>query len=67
MDVFAILCSIFFSLIGMGMLSYAKKNASFILFGCGLGLMVYPYFVSNDILLVVIGLGLCGIAWFFKD
>ena len=33
---------------------------------CGLALMVFPYFVANNILLVLIGVGLMAIPYFFK-
>ena len=33
---------------------------------CGLGLMVFPYFVSNTALLVIVGLALSVIPYFLK-
>jgi hypothetical protein len=33
---------------------------------CGLALMVFPYFVSNNILLVGIGIALMAIPYFFR-
>ena len=34
---------------------------------CGFGLMIYPYFVSNTVLLVVIGAILMAIPFLFRD
>jgi hypothetical protein len=33
---------------------------------CGIGLMAFPYFLSNTVLLVVIGLALSVIPYFFR-
>ena len=67
MDGFAIVCAMFFGLIGMALIGRAKRNANIPQFICAILLMGYPYAVSNDIVLVIIGTVLCGVAWFFRD
>jgi hypothetical protein len=34
---------------------------------CGLALMIYPYFIGNNYLLVGIGIVLTAIPYFFRD
>ena len=67
MDAFGLIVTLFFSLVGMVVFASGKKNANLIHLACGILLMVYPYAVSNDILLVLIGAILSAIAWFFRD
>ena len=64
---FGIVCAIVFGLIGMMIFSSAKKNANFTRMAIAAGLMVYPYLISNNIALVVIGVGLCYLAWLVRD
>ena len=62
-----LLWGMLFGAIGLGMFLYGKKQRSLVPALCGLGLMIYPYFVSNAILLVVIGAALCAIPYFFRS
>lgn len=59
--------SLIFGLLGLGLFKYGKKDASITRTLCGLALMVYPYFVSNLIVLIVIGVGLIAIPFFIRD
>lgn len=45
-----------FSSIGLGYFIYGKKQALFMPLICGVLLMVYPYFVSGILLMVLVGL-----------
>jgi len=55
-----------FSSIGVGFFLYGKKQKAVVPLVCGLALMVYPYFVTNSVLLVVIGVVLMAIPYFVK-
>jgi len=45
---------------------YGKKQRSVVPLVCGLGLMVFPYFVSNTVVLVIVGLLLSAIPYFVR-
>jgi hypothetical protein len=55
-----------FSSIGLGFFIYGKKQRAIVPMVCGLALMVYPYFVSNLMLLVGIGVLLVAIPYFLR-
>lgn len=50
-----LLWGVLFSSIGLGFFIYGKKRQRFAALLCGVGLMVFPYFVSDTVLLVLIG------------
>jgi hypothetical protein len=56
-----ILWGLVFGSIGLGYFVYGKRQRRGVPLACGLGLMIFPYLVSNTILLVLIGLvlGVC--------
>lgn len=54
-DTLSLVVYVVFGAIGMGYCMYGKRQKMVVPLFCGLGLMGYPYFVSNAILLVVIG------------
>ena len=56
-----------FGLIGMAFFMYGKKQGAFIPLFVGIALMVYPYFVTNIPLLIVIGIVLIAIPYFVRD
>jgi hypothetical protein len=45
---------------------YGRKQRAVAPLVCGLALMVFPYFVSNTFLLVLIGVALMTIPYFLK-
>ena len=55
-----------FGSIGLGYFIYGKKQKAVIPLICGVALMVFPYFVSNSLLLVGIGVVLGAIPYFFR-
>lgn len=61
-----LLWGVVFSSIGLGFFIYGKKQKASVPFMCGVALMVYPYFVSNTIMLVLVGLMLVVIPYFVK-
>ncbi len=49
---------VIFSVIGLGYFAYGKKSQQFLMLICGIALMVYSYFVSGTVYIVLIGVGL---------
>jgi len=56
-----------FGSIGLGFFIYGRKRNAVVPLVCGLVLMVFPYFITNTILLVVIGAALVIIPYFFRN
>ena len=54
----SIIWGFLFGTIGMGYLVYAKKQQRWLAFLSGLGLCAFTYFVSNLVLIIVIGIAL---------
>jgi hypothetical protein len=57
---------LFFGSIGLGLFIYGRKQRAVVPLLCGLMLMVFPYFVSNVMLLVGIGVLLIAIPYFLR-
>ena len=55
-----------FGSVGFGFFIYGKKQKAFVPLVCGLVLMVIPYFISNIILLVAIGVALIALPYFVR-
>ena len=55
-----------FGSIGFGYFIYGKKQKRGVPFASGVGLMVFPYFVTNSYLLVLIGVALLALPYFFR-
>jgi hypothetical protein len=62
-----LLWGLLFGSIGLGYFIYGKKQRSIAPLACGLALMVFPYFVSNLMLLVGIGAILVIIPYFLRE
>ena len=60
------LWGVLFGSIGMGFLVYGRKQRAIVPLACGLALMVFPYFVSSTILVVVVGAVLIAIPYFVR-
>lgn len=60
------LWSLLFSSMGLGFFIYGKKQKAVIPLFCGLGLMIYPCFISNTLLLVAIGIALMVLPYFVR-
>jgi hypothetical protein len=65
-DTSSLLLSLVFSSVGAGFFLYGRKQRLPVPLMCGLALMVYPYFVSNNALLVAIGVALIAIPYFVR-
>ncbi|HEY4445305.1 MAG TPA: hypothetical protein VGN30_13545 [Steroidobacteraceae bacterium] len=61
------LWGLLFGSIGLGYFIYGRKQRSIAPLVCGLALMVFPYFVSNLMLLVGIGAILVMIPYFLRE
>jgi hypothetical protein len=55
-----------FGSIGIGYLIYGRRQRAVVPLVCGLGLMIFPYFVANTILIIAIGVVLMAIPYFFR-
>ena len=55
-----------FGAIGLGYFIYGKRQRMGIALACGLGLMLFPYFFSNVIWIVLIGIALMLLPWFVR-
>jgi len=55
MTVATLLWGVLFSSIGLGFFIYGRKQKANVPFTCGIILIIYPYFISNTMLLVLIG------------
>jgi len=62
----SLLLGVVFGAVGLAYFVYGKKQQRFIPLLCGIGLMIFPYFMSNTVLLVVVGLALSAIPYFFR-
>ena len=61
-----LLWGVLFGSVGLGFFMYGKKQKAVVPLVCGLALMIFPYFVSNTILLVAIGLALIATPYFVR-
>lgn len=55
-----------FSSIGLGYFIYGKKQKMIVPFICGIALMIFPYFIENNLLISAIGMILSLIPWFIR-
>lgn len=62
----SMLWGLLFSSIGLGFFIYGKQQKSVVPLVCGLVLMIYPYFIANTLVLVMIGILLMAIPYFFR-
>jgi len=61
-----LLWGLLFGSIGLGFFIYGRKQRAIVPLLCGLALMIFPYFVSSTLLVVVIGVVLVGIPYFVR-
>jgi len=62
-----IMGGIIFGIIGWSAFNYGRKNQAYKPLGIGLVLMVFPYFVSNTLLLYLVGIVISSLLYFWKD
>ena len=61
-----ILWGMLFGAFGFAFFVYGKKQRAVVPLMSGLALMVYPYFITNTVLLVVIGVVLIAVPYFVR-
>jgi len=61
-----LLWGLLFGSFGLGFFVYGRKQKAIVPTVCGLALMIFPYFVSNTLLLVVIGFVLMAVPYFVR-
>ena len=65
-DTLSFIVYVLFGSIGLGYFVYGKRQKMVVPLISGIGLMIYPYFVSNAIWLIVTGCVLLGAPFFIK-
>ncbi|RYY80479.1 MAG: amino acid transport protein [Moraxellaceae bacterium] len=66
MNTSQLLLGVLFSSIGLGYFIYGKKQKTIVPFLCGLILMIFPYFVENTGLIVLVGAVVSAIPYFVR-
>jgi hypothetical protein len=66
MNLAILLWGLLFSSIGLGFFLYGKKQRAVVPLVCGLVLMIYPYFIPNVFAVVVIGIVLTAVPYFWR-
>lgn len=66
MDVASLLWGVLFSSIGLCYFIYGRKQQQLVPLLCGIGLMGFTFFVSNNWLLVAIGVSLMAVPYFVR-
>ncbi|TEU30814.1 amino acid transport protein [Alkanindiges illinoisensis] len=61
-----LLLGVLFSSIGLGYFIYGKKQKTIVPFLCGLILMIFPYFIENTGLIILIGAVVSAIPYFVR-
>ncbi len=61
-----LLWGLLFGSMGLGFFVYGKKQKAVVPMVCGLALMIFPYFISNTIVLVAIGTMLIAVPYFVR-
>ena len=61
----SLIWGVIFGAIGLAYFVFGKRQQRFVPLFCGIGLMAFPYFVSNTVLMVIVGLVLSVIPYFF--
>ena len=62
----SLLWGLLFGSIGLGFFLYGRKQKRVAPLVCGLALMVFPYFVTSTILVVLVGIVLIVIPYFVR-
>ncbi len=66
LDTSSLLWGLLFGSIGLGFFVYGRRQKTVVPLACGVALMIFPYFVSNTILLVILGVALIVIPYFVR-
>lgn len=66
MDMTSLFLAVLFGSVGLGFFMYGRKQSAIVPLVCGVVLMIYPYFISNVIVLAVVGVVLMAIPYFIR-
>jgi hypothetical protein len=66
LDTSSLLWGLLFGSIGLGFFVYGRRQKMVVPLVCGVALMIFPYFISSTILLVMVGVALIGIPYFVR-
>jgi hypothetical protein len=66
MNTASLLWGLLFGSIGLGFFVYGRRQKVVVPLVCGVALMIFPYFVSNTVLLVALGVVLMAIPYFLR-
>jgi hypothetical protein len=66
MDTSSLLWGLLFGSIGLGFFVYGRRQKTIVPLACGVALMIFPYFISNTMLLVIVGVTLIAIPYFVR-
>jgi hypothetical protein len=61
-----LLWSVLFGSIGIGYFTYGKKQRHKVASIAGIGLMLFPYFFTSTLLIVIVGVALMSLPYFIK-
>ena len=59
--------AILFGLIGFAAFRYGKTTGRPVVRWLGFALMVYPYVVSDTVMMYLVGVGLCGAIYWYRN
>ena len=66
MNTNTIMLAMLFGAVGMGYIVYGKRQKKGMALLSGLALCAYPYFVSNILIVIIIGIVLMAVPFFIK-
>ncbi len=66
-DTASLIWDVLFGAVGGGYFIYGKRQQAVVPLLCGIGLMVFPYFVSGTVMLVIIGVILMAVPFIFRE
>ncbi len=64
---YLLLWGAFFSVIGLCFFLYGKNTKKDLLFYTGVSLFIYPYFISDVIVMILVGMLLLSFPYFYKQ
>lgn len=66
MNTTSLFLAVLFGSAGLGFFMYGRKQSAVVPLVCGVVLMIFPYFISNIVLLVAVGVVLMAIPYFIR-
>jgi hypothetical protein len=65
-DSAVLIWGVLFGSIGLGFLTYGKRQKAIVPLVVGIALLLFPYFISNVLILVAIGVVLIAVPYFVR-